>query len=104
VTETTSIPHFVNYADSQAEVDTLLSRYCGGRGGDVGENGQDAPALIPRIRPTSNSDYANMSTGEQDAYQVAVVAGAAGGLAGYVYQGPVTIVNHGSGQTKGRTP
>ena len=104
VTETTSIPHFVNYADSQAEVDTLLSRYCGGRGGDVGENGQDAPALTPRIRPTSNSDYANMSTGEQDAYQVAVVAGAAGGLAGYVYQGPVTIINHGSGQSKGRTP
>lgn len=58
----------------------------GGTGGGIGENGSAG---------TGTPDDASFDIGVPDG---------SGGLAGYIYQGPVTIVNHGSGQTKGRTP
>lgn len=58
----------------------------GGNGGGPGENGSAGTS-----RPDGNG------------FEVLTPSGN-GGLAGYIYQGPVTIINHGSGQSKGRTP
>lgn len=57
----------------------------GGTGGNIGENG------------ASGGNAQSGST-------VHLTPGQAGGLAGYIYQGPVTINNLGGGQAKGRTP
>ena len=64
--------------------------YTGGAGGAPGENGQSGSAVF-------NPPY-------DGAYWEVKSAGGTSGLVGYVYQGPVTIINHGSGQSKGRTP
>lgn len=57
----------------------------GGTGGNIGENG------------ASGGNAQSGST-------VHLTPGQSGGLAGYIYQGPVTINNLGGGQAKGRTP
>ncbi|WLG15020.1 hypothetical protein Q6344_06725 [Psychrobacter cibarius] len=81
-----------------------LSKSHGGRGGDIGENGEDGMIeslivqdtimqppvfrLLPKPE-TTNSFYKETPP-------------ASGGLAGYIKEGNVTITNFGSGTTKGR--
>lgn len=97
------VPRYSNYdvpAENQAKAATLNmggqggASYvepnvaiwaAGGNGGNIGENGGNG---------------GNAQSGST----VHLTPGQAGGLAGYIYQGPVTINNLGSGQTKGRTP
>lgn len=67
----------------------------GGKGGAAGEAGADGFA-------TSGPDNQNYG-GYNGVWTILVEAGA-GGLAGYIYQGPVTINNLNGGQSKGRTP
>ncbi|RYY79920.1 MAG: hypothetical protein EOO69_04440 [Moraxellaceae bacterium] len=57
----------------------------GGNGGNIGLNGQ-----VGGEAQSGNSVY--------------MTPGQSGGLAGFIYQGPVTINNLSDGQTKGRTP
>lgn len=63
----------------------------GGTGGQIGENGEIG-------RSFTGIDNVNGGTWET------LVGAGNGGLAGYIYQGAVTINNLSGGQTKGRTP
>ena len=66
------------------------TQYLGGRGGFVGENGSDGGITVGGL----------VNGYEQRVY----IVGGNGGLAGYIYQGGVTINNLSGGETKGRTP
>lgn len=70
--------------------DLPYTQYLGGRGGFVGENGNDGGITVGG--PVSGT--------EQRVY----IVGGNGGLAGYIYQGSVIINNLSGGETKGRTP
>ena len=93
----------------------------GGRGGNVGENGEDgvmtlfakgnywmyAEGDIVNDQPTENygyNDWDFQMVSNDYQYLYASSQPAQGGQAGYIYQGNVIINNINGGVTKGRTP
>ena len=73
-----------------------VTTHHGGDGGDLGNNGQNAvntdKTTLTKIKGMHNKVYQNVHT----------VPPANGGLAGFIKEGNVTIINHTGGITKGR--
>lgn len=69
----------------------------GGDGGSFGESGQDG--LFDKIYIYSGTGVATETTSDNTSWYIPP---AAGGLAGYVKEGSVTITNYSNGVTKGR--
>lgn len=69
----------------------------GGSGGAFGQNGQSG--IFDKIYNYTGAGEATETTSDNTSWYIPP---AAGGLAGYIKEGSVTITNYGSGTTKGR--
>ena len=97
------VPRYSNYAVPSADRAKNATLSTGGQGG--ASYVEPSTAIWAAGGAGGNIGLSGSVGGEaQSGNSVYMTPGQAGGLAGYIYEGPVTINNLNGGQTKGRTP